>query len=58
MENKSKREMTKIELNIWAYLNEIEHSLNQETIDLKRIFSLIDVARDIPTGNAKSDFEE
>ena len=29
MENKSKREMTKIELNIWAYLNEIEHSLNQ-----------------------------
>ena len=30
--------------------------LNQEEINLKRVFYLIDMARAILTGNAKSDF--
>ena len=56
MEKKNNRELSKIELNVWAYLNEIDDSLNQEEINLKRVFYLIDKARAILTGNAKSDF--
>ena len=56
MEKKNNRELSKIELNVWAYLNEIDDSLNQEEINLKRVFYLIDMARAILTGNEKSDF--
>ena len=41
MEKKNNRELSKIELNVWAYLNEIDDSLNQEEINLKRVFILL-----------------
>ena len=58
MEKKNNRELSKIELNVWAYLNEIDDSLNQEEINVKRVFYLIDMAGAILTRNAKSDFSD
>ena len=48
--------MTKKELTIWAYLNEIEYCLQGETLNRKRAFELISIARDIQTGKIKGDF--
>ncbi|WP_197458023.1 hypothetical protein [Lactococcus sp. DD01] len=50
--------MNKKELNIWAYLNEIEYCLQDETYNKKRALDLISVARDILTGKMKGDFED
>lgn len=50
--------MDKKELSIWAYLNEIEYCLQDETLNRKRALELIDIARDILKGNVKGDFED
>ncbi|MDV7717407.1 MULTISPECIES: hypothetical protein [Enterococcus] len=50
--------MDKKELAVWAYLNEIEYCLQDETLNRKRALELIDIARDILTGKLKGDFED
>lgn len=50
--------MDKKELSIWAYLNEVEYFLQNETLNRKRALELIDTARDILMGNIKGDFED
>ncbi|MEC0384863.1 hypothetical protein P8818_11385 [Bacillus velezensis] len=50
--------MDKQELSIWAYLNEIEYCLQDESYNKKRALDLISVARDILTGKLKGDFED
>lgn len=50
--------MTKKELTVWAYLNEIEYCLQDETLNRKRVIELIDIARDIQTERIKGDFED
>ncbi|GEM_PF-3066015 len=50
--------MDKKELTIWAYLNEIEYCLQDETLNRKRALELADIARDILTGKLKGDFED
>ena len=49
--------MDRKELNIWAYLNEIEYCLKNEKNN-KRALELISIARDILTGKMKGDFED
>lgn len=46
------------ELSIWAYLNEIEYCLQDDTFNKKRALELLEIARDILTGKIKGDFEE
>lgn len=50
--------MDKKELSMWAYLNEIEYCLLDETLNRTRALELIDIARDILTGKIKGDFED
>ena len=49
--------MNKKELNVWAYLNEIEYCLKNEKNN-KRALDLISIACDIFTGEIKGDFED
>ncbi|WP_177952416.1 hypothetical protein [Enterococcus durans] len=50
--------MDKKELSIWAYLNEIEYCLQDETLYRKRALELFGITRDILTGKLKGDFED
>ncbi|MEW6855524.1 hypothetical protein [Streptococcus iniae] len=50
--------MNKKELSIWAYLNEIEYCLQDETYNKVRALYLISIARDILTGKMRGDFED
>ncbi len=46
------------ELSIWAYLNEIEYCLQDDSLDKKRALKLIKITRDILMGKIKGDFED
>ncbi|HFC9240682.1 TPA: hypothetical protein QFG14_001209 [Enterococcus faecium] len=50
--------MNKKELSAWAYLNEIEYCLQDETLNRTRALELIDITRDILTDKIKGDFED
>lgn len=45
------------ELSIWAYLNEIQYCIQDETLNKKRALELISIARNILEGKIKGDFE-
>ncbi|EIE5741695.1 hypothetical protein LDQ61_001750 [Listeria monocytogenes] len=49
--------MNKKELNVWAYLNEIEYILKNENNN-KHALELISIARDILTGEMRGDFDD
>ncbi|EIZ2536030.1 hypothetical protein MOZ20_000232 [Listeria monocytogenes] len=49
--------MDKKELSIWAYLNEIEYCLRDETFNRKQALVLIQDAREILEGKSKGIFE-
>ncbi len=46
------------ELTTWAYLNEIQYCLQDETLNKKRALELISIARNILVGKIKGDFED
>ncbi|WP_190289013.1 hypothetical protein [Lactococcus kimchii] len=50
--------MNKKELSVWAYLNEIEYCLKDDTYNKKRALDLISIARDILTGKMKGEFDD